>query len=95
MFVICLRFGANKARAGEFMAGHNEWIDRGFADGVFLVVGGLQPQLGGAILAHNTSRSDLEQRVAADPFMAQGVVEPEILEISPARADERLQFLVG
>ena len=77
------------------MDGHNAWIKRGFDDGVFLLVGGLQPSLGGGILAHNISRTDLEKRVNEDPFVAEGVVSVEILEIAAAKADERLQFLLA
>jgi uncharacterized protein YciI len=95
MFVVLLRFSANKGRAGQFMEGHREWIKRGFDDGVFLLVGNLQPSLGGGIVAHETSRSDLEGRVNADPFVEENVVSAEILEITPAKADDRLRFLVG
>ena len=52
MFVILLRFSGNKGQAGKFMAGHQEWIKRGFDDGVFLLVGSLKPNAGGGILAH-------------------------------------------
>jgi len=76
------------------MEGHKEWIKRGFEDGVFLLVGGLQPNLGGGIVAHNTSLSDLQSRVNDDPFIAQDVVAAEILEIEPSRTDERLEFLL-
>jgi uncharacterized protein YciI len=95
MFVVLLRFSGNKARAGQFMEGHKEWLRRGFDDGVFLLSGSLQPSSGGGVLAHNTSRSELESRVNADPFVAEGVVSAEILEIAPSRADERLNFIAG
>jgi uncharacterized protein YciI len=95
MFIVLLNFSGNKGQASQFMEGHNEWIRRGFDDGVFLLVGSLQPQLGGGIAAHNTTLADLQSRVNADPFVAQNVVTAEILEITPAKADERLQFLVG
>lgn len=75
------------------MAGHNEWIKRGFDDGAFLLVGSLQPAAGGAILAHNTTLSELQQRVNSDPFVAEGIVNAEIHEITPAKSDERLAFL--
>jgi uncharacterized protein YciI len=74
------------------MEGHKEWIERGFDDGVFLLAGSLQPNLGGGIVAHNTSLSDLQSRVNGDPFVAENVVSAEILEITPSRADERLTF---
>lgn len=93
MFIVLLKFAANKAEAGRFMDGHKAWIQRGFDDGVFLLVGGLQPSAGGGIVAHNTSLADLQNRVNEDPFVAEGVVGAEILEIDPARTDERLSFL--
>ncbi|MCJ2187437.1 YciI family protein [Novosphingobium beihaiensis] len=92
MYAVILRF-ADKARAPALMEAHKEWITRGFDDGVFLLVGGLQPDGGGAILAHGLPRADLEARVAQDPFVEHGVVHAEILEIAPGRTDARLAFL--
>ena len=94
MFVVLLKFSANKGQAGQFMEGHNEWIKRGFDDGVFLLAGSLQPKLGGAIVAHDTTLPDLQNRVNDDPFIAEDVVSAEILEITPAKAEERLKFLL-
>ncbi len=94
MFIVLLKFSDNKGNAGQFMEGHNEWIKRGFDDGVFLLAGSLQPKLGGGIVAHNTSLPDLESRVNSDPFVAENVVKAEILEITPAKADTRLNFLL-
>ncbi len=95
MFIVLLKFSSNKSQAGQFMAGHNEWIKRGLDDGVFLVVGSLPPNLGGGIMAHNTSLSDLQNRVNDDPFVAENIVTAEILEITPAKTDNRLKFLLG
>ena len=92
MFVISLRF-ADKAKAASLMDGHNAWIQRGFDDGVFLIVGSLQPNAGGTILAHNASLADIEARIQDDPFVAEGVVKPEILDVTPRRTDQRLAFL--
>lgn len=95
MFIVLLKFSGNKDQAGQFMDGHKEWIKRGFDDGVFLLVGSLQPNLGGGIVAHNTSLSDLQRLVNEDPFVEKNVVNAEIVEIEPAKADERLEFLLG
>lgn len=95
MFFILLKFSNNKGRAGQLMEGHKSWIQRGFDDGVFLLAGSLQPNLGGAILAHNTSLEELQDRVKDDPFVAESVVSAEVLEITPSRADERLRVLLG
>ena len=94
MFIVFLTFSDNKANAGQFMEGHKEWITRGFDDGVFLPAGSLQPNLGGGIVARNTSLSNLQSRVNTDPFVAENVVQAEIQEITPAKADARLNFLL-
>ena len=94
MFVVFLKFSDNKGNAGQFMEGHNSWIKTGIEDNIFLVVGSLQPSLGGAIIAHNVTLDDLEDRVKKDPFVEENVVTAEIHEISPAMTDERLSFLM-
>jgi uncharacterized protein YciI len=94
MFIVLLKFSGNRGQASRFMEGHKEWIKRGFDDGVFLLVGSLQPNLGGGIVAHHTSLPDLQSRVNDDPFVVENVVSAEILEMSPSRTDERLEFLL-
>jgi uncharacterized protein YciI len=93
MFVVTLKFSANKAKAPALMEGHNAWLTRDFDEGIFLVSGSIQPSAGGAVLAHNTSRADLETRVQQDPFVVENVVTADILEIAPGRTDDRLAFL--
>ncbi len=95
MFVVLLRFSKNKSQASDFMEAHNRWIKCGFDDQVFLMVGSLQPGLGGSILVHGESREVLENRVNQDPFVIEKVVTAEILEIDPKRTDQRLDFLLA
>ena len=94
MFIVFLKFGDSKDRAGEFMDGHNAWLARGFADGVFVLAGSLSDGQGGAILAYGESRSALEQRIGDDPFVAENVVRAEIVAVAPGKVDERLRFLL-
>jgi uncharacterized protein YciI len=94
MFIVLLRFSDNKGQANQFMESHKKWIKRGFDDDVFMLVGSLQPNLGGGIVAHNTSLQDLQSRVNDDPFVAENVVTAEILELTPSKTDERLKFLL-
>lgn len=95
MFVVLLRFAEKRAEAGRLMDGHKAWLEQGFQDGIFLMAGSIRPQSGGAILAHGTSLEALSRRVDEDPFVAEGVVRAEILEIAPGRADARLAFLAA
>jgi uncharacterized protein YciI len=94
MFIVQLKFSANKSQAGQFMEGHNEWIKHGFEDDVFLLVGSLQPNLGGGVIAHNTTLAELQARVNEYPFVAENIVNAEIIELTPAKVDERLNFLL-
>lgn len=94
MYIVLLTFADNKARAPELVAGHNAWLQQGFDDGVFIMAGSLQPRQGGAIWAHRIGIDALQQRVNDDPFVAEGVVRAQILEITPTKTDARLAFLM-
>ncbi|MFI1912791.1 YciI family protein [Nocardia sp. NPDC020380] len=94
MFVVLLKFSTHKSDAPQHMAAHQQWIQQGFDDEVFLLVGSIKPGVGGAVLAHNTSPEDLERRVAQDPFVAADVVTAEIIEVAAGQADDRLKFLL-
>jgi uncharacterized protein YciI len=93
MFIVLLKFSTNRDQARQFMDGHNAWLRRGFDDGIFLLAGGIQPQLGGGIVMHNASLAEVQRRVSEDPFVAADVVSAEIIEILPSKFDERLSFL--
>lgn len=93
MFVTFLRFAENSSAAPEFMAAHNDWIAKGFADGVFLCIGSLQPAAGGAVVAHGEDRETHEARIQADPFVIEGIVTADTHEIDAKRTLPELDFL--
>ncbi len=93
MFVILLRFSANRSEAARLMEGHNAWLKQGFDDGAFLLAGSLKPEGGGAILAHGMTRDELLACLEQDPFVAEDVVRVDLHEIVPGRVDQRLAFL--
>lgn len=93
MFAVLLKFSKNADLAAEHMAGHKAWIQSGFDDGAFLLVGSIEKRKGGFILAAGENLDEVEARANDDPFVIHDVVTAEILEISPARMDERLSFL--
>lgn len=66
------------------MADHRAWIQQGMDDGVFLLIGGIQPGQGGAVPAHDATLDGLQKRVAA-----------EIIEIAPKLTDPRPAFLAS
>ncbi|MDC0659774.1 YciI family protein [Leisingera sp. SS27] len=93
MYFILLTFAEQKGRLAEFLDGHKAWLQQGFADGVFLAAGSMTDGEGGAILAVGESEEALFARVAQDPFVTGGVVEPEIIGVAPTMMDPRLDFL--
>lgn len=94
MYFVSLKFSDNRAAASQFAQAHNEWLQQGFSDGVFLLSGTLQPKLGGGIIAHSVSLDELRKRIDSDPFVVERVVQAEVLELAPSKADRRLDFLL-
>lgn len=93
MFIVLLRFSQNKKNAPAFMDAHKAWINQGIEEGVFRLVGSLQPNQGGCLLVTESSRDALERRIAADPFVAENIVTAEILEVEPNYVDSALSAL--
>lgn len=85
MHIIFLRFGPNRSAAGQWMAEHVQWIQQGISDGVFLMAGSLDNAQGGVVLAANTDRTEVQDRVEQDPFVIHGVVTAEIHAVAPSR----------
>ena len=95
MYFIFLKFGPNRALAGQWMAGHGQWIQQGIDDGVFLVAGSLDNAQGGAILAASIDKDELLERVQLDPFVVHSVVVPEVHAIAPSRMAPGMAALLG
>ncbi|WP_147694149.1 YciI family protein [Vogesella mureinivorans] len=95
MFIVLLRFSDNKAQAASWLAAHRAWLERGFDDGVFLLAGSLETNQGGAMLAHQTTREQLAERLAADPFVQAGIVTTEVMSINPGKTADTLSFLLA
>ena len=95
MYVVLLRFSANKAKAPEHMAAHREWIKKGVDEGVFLLVGSIRPGQGGAIVAANVPLEALQSRIDEDPFVVHDIVNAEIVDIVPNVTAPELAFLAN
>ena len=94
MLIILLKFVPGRQPTAAAMAGHRAWLKRGFDDGVFLLAGTLNGDVGGGILAMGTSRDAITLRLQEDPFVVEQVVKPELIAIELGRADPRLAFLL-
>jgi len=95
MHIIILKFGPNRAQAGQWMADHKRWMQHGIDDGSFLMTGSLANAQGGVVLAANMDREAIERRVAEDPFVAHGVVTAEIHSVASSLMAQGLAALLG
>jgi uncharacterized protein YciI len=90
MFIVFLRFGQNRAQAGQWMAEHNKWLAEGFESGVFVMAGSLENAQGGVLIARDIEQRALLERVRQDPFVMHGVVAAEVHGFKPSRLADGL-----
>lgn len=90
MFVLELTYTGPLERADALMDAHIAWVDRLFAEGVFIASGRKNPRDGGVILAVGDDRARIEEIVAGDPFTAHGVCVYRITEFTVARTAPEL-----
>lgn len=94
MYIIFLKFGPNRAQAGQWMDEHVRWIQQGIGDGAFFMAGSLDHAQGGVVLAANMGHAELQKRIELDPFVIHGVVSPEICAVTPSRMAHGLAELL-
>ena len=94
MFIVTLTYVVDLAVIDAALAEHGAWLDQQYDAGVFIASGRQEPRTGGVILATNTSLTDLEQRLARDPFREQGLAEYSITQFAPSRAASGFEALL-
>ncbi|AXE35715.1 YciI family protein [Chromobacterium phragmitis] len=92
MFVVSLKYIAPLPEVDALLHAHAAWLDRGYADGVFLASGRKVPRNGGVILASG-ERAALEARLSEDPFAKGGVARHDIIEFAPSMTAAGLESL--
>jgi uncharacterized protein YciI len=94
LFIIDLHYVASLDRIDSLIPGHLDYLERGYADGVFLTSGRKAPRTGGIILATDVSRDALERRLVTDPFVSEGAAEVSITEVQPSRVSPDVETLL-
>jgi uncharacterized protein YciI len=84
-----LRDGVDRARVLEVFPRHQAYYEAFRADGGGLAALGpfLTPNPAASSMGLFTSREDAERFVAGDPFVAEGLAEPHVLDWDPVRFD--------
>ena len=95
MFVVTLNYVADLSDIDAAMPRHMAFLRRQYEEGIFLVSGRQVPRVGGVIVAADRPREDLEQRIAQDPFVAEGLAEATIVEFNASQTAPHLKGLLG
>ena len=91
MYVVYLNYFRPVEEVEALLAPHIEWLDRYFANGVFIAAGRKEPRTGGVILAKDIDRARLDTILAEDPFVA--VAHYEVTKVNVTRAAEEFAGL--
>ncbi|HET7659570.1 MAG TPA: YciI family protein [Oryzihumus sp.] len=91
MFILELTYTAPLDRIDALLEEHVAWLDRGYAEGVFVASGRKNPRDGGIIIAVGVDRRAVEARAATDPFAVEGVAEYRVVEFVPTKTAAGLE----
>lgn len=80
MFVIELTYKADLAKIDAQMKAHMAFVNKQYADGVFVLSGRKIPREGGIILAVGKTREEVEALMREDPFVKHDLAAVRVIE---------------
>lgn len=92
--LILLDYGAPLEAVDAHMKAHVAWLERGFAEGVFLIAGRQHPRTGGIILARG-QKAEAEALAATDPFVTSGVATASVIAFNASFAAPAVAALLA
>jgi uncharacterized protein YciI len=95
MFIVLVQYMQPLATIEAHLAEHRAFLDRHYAAGHFLASGPQVPRTGGAILARNLTRTELEAVLTEDPFHREQIATYQIVEFSPNKFAEGAEQLLS
>jgi len=76
------------------MKPHVEWLEKGYAEGLFLVSGRREPRTGGVILCRGR-KAEVEALTTSDPFVTSGAATVEVIEFTASMAADAVASTLG
>lgn len=89
MFLLLSRYVKPMDEVDRLIPEHRAFLDRYYANGLFIVSGPQQPRVGGVIVTADASRETIDAALREDPFVREGVSEYEIIEFTATKRAER------
>lgn len=85
MFLQLITYPSSSAEREPFLDEHHEYLDRQYRSGRYVLWGAASGSRG-LILVCCEDRAEVESLVAGDPFVREGLVECELIEIDVSRS---------
>lgn len=94
MFIVLLHYIQPLSAIEAHLEAHRRFLDRHYATGRFLASGPQNPRTGGVILAKGTSRKELDDVLAEDPFYREQIASYQVVEFEPTKFGAGVQPLL-
>lgn len=94
MFIIQLTYTRPLEEVDRLLGEHKQFLEKYYAEGIFILSGRKHPRTGGVILARAESLAGIEKIITEDPFHGHGLADYTITEFLPTMANETLQTLL-
>lgn len=91
LFVVDIEYTVPFEQVEPHIAPHMEFVQKAYADGLFLASGAKVPRTGGIVIAMAPSEQELEARLAKDPFATEGIATMTITEFKANNLAEALK----
>ena len=93
MFIVTLTYLKPVEEVDALMAGHIDWLDEGYASGLFVASGRRIPRTGGVILARSGDERALLDFLARDPFAIHGAARFDVVEFAATKTAPGVDIL--
>jgi uncharacterized protein YciI len=90
--LILVEYGPSIEAVDAQLKDHVAWLEKGFAEGVFLVAGRQDPRTGGVIVARGR-KAEAEALAATDPFVISGVATARVIQFNASFAAPEIAAL--
>jgi len=85
LFIVSLNYLRPITEIEKYLNDHVAFLDKYYAEGIFIFSGRKVPRTGGAILAFGITKEELEGILEDDPFRKNNLAAYDILEIQPTK----------
>jgi len=92
--LIIVEYGLSIEAIDAQLKDHVAWLEKGFAEGVFLVAGRQDPRTGGVIVTRGR-KAEAEALAATDPFITSGVATARVIQFNASFAAPEIAALLA